>query len=85
MVGDSSGNVYVYAMKNFPEAGSANEEVRICFFFSLQCYRHSAGGKTEFHSPLLSVIPSAYIDRRLTEVSFTYTSVIKPVPIVATL
>lgn len=32
MVGDSSGNVYVYAMKNFPEVGSANEEVRICFF-----------------------------------------------------
>ncbi|CUT98979.1 hypothetical protein [Echinococcus multilocularis] len=37
MVGDSSGNVYVYAMKNFPEAGSANEEAEKLNSILLSC------------------------------------------------
>nr|CDS18276.1 hypothetical protein EgrG_000603800 [Echinococcus granulosus] len=38
MVGDSSGNVYVYAMKNFPEAGSANEEAEKLNSILLSCF-----------------------------------------------
>ncbi|KAL5106466.1 Dynein intermediate chain 4 axonemal [Taenia crassiceps] len=37
MVGDTSGNVYVYAMKNFPEAGSANEEAERLNSILLSC------------------------------------------------
>ncbi|VDM30333.1 unnamed protein product [Hydatigera taeniaeformis] len=37
MVGDSSGNVYVYAMKSFPDAGSATEEAEKLNSVLLSC------------------------------------------------